>query len=264
MAVLLVAHDVNPAAVLSGPGDLPGGRPCAAGCRRGCHHRPEAERAVRRGDRGAAHPRRAAGGRGPARGAPRPRAQARPDEQPHPHLESRQRRARAARLPVHGQRATGRDDRGRDGRRGRLVHGVAPPELRRAHDGDDVVPGGLGSGSGGSAHRAWLLPCVRGGGACDRALWRRGTARAQRRVGGGRGRAGRGIGARFPFPEPLQRRAGAARNAAVRHVPWDRPRPGADAGARGGRGAGGTRGHRAAAVALLAGPRSGASARRCR
>ena len=48
-------------------------------------------------------------------------------------------RLRPLRLPVHGQRPRGGDDRRAHGRGRRVVHGAPPPELRRAHARGDVV-----------------------------------------------------------------------------------------------------------------------------
>ncbi len=50
------------------------------------------------------------------------------------------RRPAALLVPVHGQRARGRDDRRRHGRRHRLVHGPPPPDVRRAHALGDRLP----------------------------------------------------------------------------------------------------------------------------
>ena len=47
----------------------------------------------------------------------------------------------AAHVPVHGQRARGGHDRRRARGDRRLVHGAAPPELRRPHAVGDGVPG---------------------------------------------------------------------------------------------------------------------------
>ena len=68
-----------------------------------------------------------------------------------PGLEHRHRRAAVARVRLHGQRLPGGHDRRGRRRSARLVHGAAPPVLRRAHARDRVVSwrcgGDPGSGS---------------------------------------------------------------------------------------------------------------------
>ena len=56
------------------------------------------------------------------------------------HLEPARRHPRHVVAGVHGQRVPGRHHRRGAGRRGRLVHGAAPAELRRAHPGPRRVP----------------------------------------------------------------------------------------------------------------------------
>ena len=86
-----------------------------------------------------------------------------------------------------------------------------------------AFPGASGAALAGLPERARLLPGLRPGRADDRTLRPHGQAWAQRRVGRDRCCAGRRPGRRLSLPQPLQRGAGAARVAALRHVRRDRP-----------------------------------------
>ena len=142
---------------------------------------------------------------------------------------TRSRRPAALRLPLHGQRARGRDDRRRHGRRDRLVHGAAPPDLRRAHALADRVPRrGRGGARRGcrlavgyfgfcGARRAGALAGIAGRARAASAPSRPRSARCRR----SRSRCG------FLFVEPLPRRPQRPRLAAVRHLPRHHRRAGA-------------------------------------
>ena len=141
----------------------------------------------------------------------------------------------SCRLPVHGQRARGGDDRRPDGRGGGLVHGSPPPELRRAHARRHVVSRRKRRGSR-RASRSRSATSAPARSRHSRSRPARAAARAQPPAGVGRDRhrAGRPARARLSLPQPLQRRAREPRDAALRIVPRDHAGPGADA-ARGGR-----------------------------
>ncbi len=87
--------------------------------------------------------------------------------------------SRAVHVPVHGQRARGRDDRRGPGGGRRLVHGAPPPELRRPHAVGDGVPGRDRRRARRPADRARLLPRLRrrGAGSCAEPADRRASAR---------------------------------------------------------------------------------------
>ena len=184
--MLLVAHDVNP---LLGYLDqviyLAGGRALARhGRARSSPRRTLSE--LYGAPIEVLRDRRRPPGRGrPARGPapPRPPPRARwPAMSTHALAGPDRRRARAAHLPVHGQRARGGHDRRRAGRGRRLVHGAAPPELRRPHAVGDGVPRRGGRRARRAAHGARLLPGLRRRGA-GRCGGRARSARAPRGYG---------------------------------------------------------------------------------
>ena len=138
-----------------------------------------------------------------------------------PDLEPGRRRPAGLRVPLHGQRFPGRDDRRDPVRARRLVHGAASAELRRPHARGGRVPGRRGCGAarrerdvrllrlrgrGGSGHRPGD-PYVRPG--------------LQRGVGGDRHRAGARSRLRVPVRQPVRRLPRRGQRLAVRQLPRD-------------------------------------------
>src|SRR5271155_1030852 len=143
-------------------------------------------------------------------------------------------RAPAAVLSVYGQRARGGERGGGDGGGGGGVHGPARRDLRWSHAVNDVVPGRRRGRARGPAARGRLLRVLRPGSGDHRG--RRGAGRSGApgtALGGDRGGGGGRAGGGLPAPEPLRRRSGEPRVAAVRLDPGRDARGGADARARG-------------------------------
>ena len=165
VAVLLVAHDVNPLLGYLDQVDLSGGRQRGRRARSATSSRPDADARCTGCRSRCCAP--ATGGwsssASPRRLTPRPPARATVASMGRTNalVEPRLRRARAARLPVHGQRLVARGDRGRDGRRGRLVHGSARRELRRAHARGDGLSGRAAAPRSRTAGARWATSLLR-------------------------------------------------------------------------------------------------------
>ena len=184
-------------------GAIVSGRP-----ERGDHER-DAERALRRPDRGAARLRRAARRGRPARGAGAPQRPPRPSVNPQLSLDpvSDVHQLLAYPFMVNALEA-GHDRRGH-GRGRRLVHGAPPPELRRPHARGDVVSRRERRRARRAAARGRVLRRLRRGRARDRRrarAARRRRDRAQESAVIGTVQVAR-LRARVPLPEPLRRRA---------------------------------------------------------
>ena len=111
-------------------------------------------------------------------------------------------------FPFMVQRARGRHDRRRDGRRDRLVHGAAPPDLRRPHALGHRLPRRRRRHARRPALRARLLRRLqRSGRSCSSQVGRSGAGSRQQRVGGDRHRAGVRPRPRLPLRQPLRRPA---------------------------------------------------------
>ena len=151
-------------------------------------------------------------------------------------------------LSVHGQRAGRGDDRRRTGRRRRLVRRPAPPDLRVAHPERDGLPRRDRRRARRAADGAGLLRGLHGGRGGDRPF-RRGHPPPPGGVGRDRHRADGRPGRRLPLPVAQPGGARRRRDAAVRHVPGDHPRPGPRLGAR--RAGGPGHAHRAGAAAAV-------------
>ena len=146
----------------------------------------------------------------------------------------------ADRVSVHGQRARGGHDRGDHGRRRRLVHGAAPRELRRSHAVDDGVPRReRGAAARAAAAAGYFTFC--GASALVTGARRSPAppqAQARRPAPPRRGirRRGRGAGVRlgcgFLFLSLYQGVLASLGEPAVRGLPRDHSRAGADAGDR--------------------------------
>ena len=107
-------------------------------------------------------------------------------------------RGPAVRVPVHGRRVRGRHDRGRGRRAHGVVHGAAPPDLRRAHPGGRRVPWRSRRRAPRHQRRLRLLRLLPDRRAGDRRRPPRPPRRLQRGAGGHRHHAGVRTGVRLP------------------------------------------------------------------
>ena len=233
VAVLLVAHDVNPLLPdLDRVVYVAGGRVVSGPPERGDHER-DAERALRRPGRGAAHLRRAARRRRRSRRRPPTTATATTTREPalswnlvsdvrqlfvYPFMVNALEAGTIVAVHGRGRRAGSWCSAGR----------ASPAHTLSVMS----FPGASGAALAGIAARrsATSLACAVAARRDRRRLARRRTGRnrAQESAVIGTVQVG-GLRARLPLPQPLRRRAREPRDAALRLVPRDHARPGADA-----------------------------------